>query len=47
MERKKVRTEGSLQDMAEMAGVDEQTIQGAINKVEEAAQIDVEVPEEK
>lgn len=47
MERKKVKTEGSLQDMAQMAGVDEQTIQGAIDRVEEAAQIDVEVPEEK
>jgi len=47
MESKKLKTEGSLQEMAQMVGVDEQTIQGAISKVEEAAQIDVEVPEEK
>lgn len=46
MEQKIVKTEGSLQEMAKMAGVDEQTIQGAIEKVEEAAQIEVEVPKE-
>ncbi|WP_167577584.1 hypothetical protein [Ammoniphilus sp. YIM 78166] len=47
MEQKKVKTQGTLQEMAQMAGVDQQTIQEAIDKVEQVAQIDVEVPEDK
>lgn len=45
--KKSVKTEGSYKDMAQYAGVDEKTIEGAVNVVEQAADIDVEVPEEK
>ncbi|WP_164984855.1 hypothetical protein [Ammoniphilus sp. CFH 90114] len=47
MEQKKVKTEGSIQDMVKYTALDKQTIEQAINVVEQAANIDVEVPEEK
>ncbi len=47
MKQKKVTTEGSYQDMEQVTNLDQATIQGAIDIVEKAANIEVEVPEEK
>lgn len=47
MKQKKVTTKGSYQDMEQVTNLNQQTIQGAIDIVEKAANIEVEVPEEK
>jgi hypothetical protein len=47
MDQKKVKTEGSYQDMAQQMGVDQETIQSGVEVVEQAANVEVEVPEEK
>ncbi|WP_170145311.1 hypothetical protein [Ammoniphilus oxalaticus] len=47
MEKKQVKTKGTLKEMAQFAKVDEQTIQEAIQTVENAANLDVEIPKEK
>ena len=47
MERKKVVTEGSYQEMAQQMGVDQEAIQSGVEVVEQAANVEVEVPEEK
>lgn len=47
MEKKKVKTKGSVNEMAQYADVDQQTIQGAIELVENTANIEVEVPNEE
>ena len=47
MEKKEVKTKGSVKEMAQYVEVDQQTIQGAIQLVENAANIEVEVPDKK
>lgn len=47
MEQKQVKTEGSLKEMAQYSGVDQKTVEEAINLVEQTANIEVEVPQEK
>lgn len=47
MEKKKVTTEGTYQDMEKVTNLDQQTIEGAIEIVEKAANLEVEVPEKK
>lgn len=46
MEQKKVKTKGTLHDMAQFTELSEETIQGAIKKVENTANIEVEIPNE-
>jgi len=45
--QKKVKTKGSYEDMSQVTNVDKNTIEGAIEVVEGAANIEIEVPEEK
>lgn len=47
MEQKKVKTKGSLKEMSQYTELDEQTIQGAIQVVENSGTIEVEVPSDK
>ncbi|MBP1930702.1 hypothetical protein [Ammoniphilus resinae] len=47
MEQKKVKTKGSYEDMSQVTDLEKNTIEGAIDVVEGAANIEVEVPEEK
>jgi len=47
MEKKKVKTKGSVEEMAQYTEVDQQTIQQAIDLVENTANIDVEAPVDK
>lgn len=47
MEKKQVKTKGSVKEMAQYAEVDQQTIQGAIELVENTANVEVEVPVDK
>lgn len=47
VEKKKVTTKGSYKDMEQVTNLDQQTIQGAIEIVEKAADLEVEVPEKK
>jgi hypothetical protein len=44
-DQKKVKTEGSYEEMEQATNLDKNTIQGAIKLVEQAANIEVEVPE--
>ncbi|HJV44787.1 MAG TPA: hypothetical protein VJ824_03575 [Bacillota bacterium] len=45
MDKKKVKTKGTLRDMSQYTNVDQSTIQDAIQVVEQASEMEIEVPE--